>query len=63
MLATVLVLSLVVVAFWKSLFRLVIAAVLVLLVVGGIQAAEVIGAIVPVAPQQTQCTPTDQNRC
>ena len=63
MLATVLVLSLVVVAFWRSFLRLVLAGLLVLLVVGGIQAAQVIGVIVPVAPQQSQCVPTDQNRC
>lgn len=50
MLATVFVLSLVVVAFWRSLFRLIFAALLVFLVVGGIQAAEAIGAIVNLSP-------------
>jgi hypothetical protein len=62
MLATVIVLSLVVVAFWKSALKFLIAAVLALLLVGGIQAAQVIGAIT-VSPQQTQCTPNDENRC
>jgi hypothetical protein len=52
MLATVLVLCLVVVAFWRSVFKFVIAALLVLLVVGGIQAVQAIDAIVTVNPQQ-----------
>jgi len=51
MLATVLVLSLVVVAFWRSLIRLVMAALLVLLVAGGIQAIQMIDAIVTVTPK------------
>lgn len=63
MLATVLVLSLCVVAFWKSLFRLLIAALLVLLLVGGVQAVQAIGAIINVGPTQSQCTPPDQNKC
>jgi len=63
MLATVFVLALVVAGFWRSIFRLVLAAVLVLIVVGGIQAAQLLGAIVSVSPQPTQCQPTDQQRC
>ena len=63
MLATILVLSLVVVAIWRSLIKFVLAALLVLLVVGGIQAVQLIGTIVTVSPQQTQCQPTDQHRC
>ena len=51
MLATVLVLSLVVVAVWRSLIRLVMAALLVLLVAGGIQAIQMIDAIVTVTPK------------
>ena len=58
MLATVVVLSLVFVAFWKSLIRFVVAGLLVILVLGGIQAARAIGAIVPVTPQQ--CSTTGQ---
>ena len=50
MLATVLVLSLVVVAFWRSLFRFLFAALLAFLVIGGIQAAQAIGAIIHLAP-------------
>jgi hypothetical protein len=61
MLATVFVLGLVVVAFWRSLFRLLLAALLVLIVVGGIQAIQVINAIVTVTPQQTHC-PADSQR-
>ena len=63
MLATVLVLSLVVVAMWRSLVKFVIAAILVLLVVGGVQAVQAISAVVTVSPQQTQCQPTDQHPC
>ena len=52
MLATVLVLCLVVVAFWRSMLKLLIAAILVLLIVGGIQAVQAIDAVVTVNPQQ-----------
>lgn len=61
MLATVLVLSLVVVAMWRSLVKFVIAAILVLLVVGGIEAVQTIGAIVTVSPPS--CQQTDQHQC
>lgn len=60
MLATVIVLSLVVAAFWKSLVRFIVAAILVLLLVGGIEAARMLGAITTVAP--TQCS-TGQSKC
>jgi hypothetical protein len=63
MLATIFVLSLVVMAFWRSLFRFVLAALLVLLVVGGIQAVQAIGAVVTVSPQPTQCAPANQDHC
>jgi hypothetical protein len=64
MLATVLLLSLIAVAFWRSLIRLVLAALLVLLVAGGIQAAQLIGAVVTVSPQPpASCAPADQNHC
>jgi hypothetical protein len=64
MLATVFVLSLVVVAFWRSLIRLVLAALLVLLVVGGIQAAQTIGGVVTISPQPpASCAPAGQTHC
>lgn len=62
MLATVLVLSLVVVAMWRSLVKFVLAAILVLLVVGGIQAVQAIGAIISVNPPSS-CQQTDQHQC
>jgi hypothetical protein len=58
MLATVIVLSLVVVAFWRSAIKFLIAAILALLLVGGIQAAQFIGTIT-VSPQPTECSPND----
>jgi hypothetical protein len=61
MLATIIVLTLIVVAFWKSLIRFLIGLILVLLLVGGWQAAQVLGLIIPVQPT-TQC-PTDQTQC
>ena len=50
LLATVVLLSLIVVAFWKSVFRFLLAALLVLLVFGGIQAVQAIGALLNVHP-------------
>jgi hypothetical protein len=51
MIATVIVLCIVVVAFWRSAVRLLIAALLVLLVIGGIEAVQVIDAIVTLDPR------------
>jgi hypothetical protein len=61
MLATIIVISLIVVAFWRGLLRFVLAALLVLVVIGGIQAMQALGALVTVPPQQTQCPPADHN--
>ncbi len=61
MLATIIVLTLIVVAFWKSLIRFLIGLILVLLLVGGWQAAQVLGLIIPVQ-STTQC-PTGQTQC
>lgn len=52
MLATVIVLCLVLVGFWRSALRLLIATLLVLVIVGGIAAVQAIDAIVTVNPQQ-----------
>ena len=52
MLYVVLVLCLLLVAFWRSLIKFLIAAILILLIVGGIQAVHAIDAIVTVNPQQ-----------
>jgi hypothetical protein len=61
MLATIIVLTLIVVAFWKSLIRFLIGLILVLLLVGGWQAAQVLGLVIPVQPT-TQC-PEGQTQC
>jgi len=62
MLATIIVLTLIVVAFWKSIVRFLIGAILVLLLVGGWQAAQMLGLIIPIQNTTTQC-PTTQTQC
>jgi uncharacterized membrane protein len=61
MLATIIVLTLIVVAFWKSIIRFVVGVVLVLLLVGGWQAAQMLGLVIPIQPT-TQC-PTGHTTC
>lgn len=51
MLATIFVLCLIVAGFWRSLFRLLIAALLVFVIVGGVVAVHAIDAAVNVNPQ------------
>jgi hypothetical protein len=55
MLATIIVLTLIVVAFWKSLIRFLLALIVVLFLVGGWQTAQLLGLIIPIQ-STTQCT-------
>lgn len=52
MLTAVIVVALIALVFWRSLLKVLIAVVVALLVVGGIQAANAIGSIMTMNPDQ-----------
>lgn len=52
MLTAVIVVALIALVFWRSLLKVLIAVVVALLVVGGIQAANAIGSIINLNPDQ-----------
>lgn len=61
MFTAIVLLSLVAVVFWRSLFRFLLAMLLALIVLGGIHVARVIGTIVP-QNQPPDCSVTGQAR-